>query len=91
MDFLNNLSEFGALLLSLLTAPFSLAVLTLGIPIYFLLARSEKRQRMETRTESQKRRELAATEDADRNRRLARVPTLPPIRKRHSPGDRRGA
>lgn len=90
MSFLNNLSEFGALLLSLLTAPFSLAVLTLSIPIYLLLARSEKRQRMETRAESQKRRELAATEEY-RNRRLARVPTLPPIRKRHGPGGRRGA
>lgn len=88
MGFLYNPSEFGALLLSLLTAPFTLAVLTLSVPIYLLLVRSEKRQRMDARTESQKRRELAATEAEDHKRRLARVPTLPPIRKRYGRGDR---
>lgn len=87
MNPLHNLAEFAALLLSMLTAPFTLVVIVLSIPIYFLLARHEKCQRMEAK----KHRDQAATEAEDRKRQLARVPTLPPLRKRHGRGDRWGA
>ncbi|MGF1473172.1 MAG: hypothetical protein ACFB50_15720 [Rubrobacteraceae bacterium] len=88
MSFLNNLSEFAALLLSLLTAPFTLAGLILSVPVYLLLAHREKRQRMEARKQARQRRKQAAIEAEDRRRRLARVPTLPPLQKRYSSGGR---
>lgn len=90
MSFLNNLAEFATLLLSLLTAPFTTGVLGLSIPVYPLLARHEKRRRLEAKRTSRNRREQAAIKAEDRKRRLARVPTLPPLRKRHGRSDHTG-
>ena len=72
MLFLNNLSEFAGLLLSLLTVPFTLSVLVLSIPIYLLLARHERRQRIQI----QKRQEQAVIEARDQKT-AARPRTYP--------------
>ena len=79
MGALHSLADLAALLLAFLTAPFTLLVIALTLPTYFLLIRHDKRQQSFYRT----RHEQAVAEDRERKRRAALSRTLPPARRQH--------